>query len=413
MTPHPLLKERHAPSVADVDGAVPAICDAASRESCARFGTGFRALILTGSLARGEGSFVEDDGKCVALSDAEFLLVLHRHSALPPDAEVTELTKRIESSLSDRGIHCKISIGVCHDEFLRRLQPRVFSYELRCHGRAIAGEREILSLIPSFSAAEIPLEDGWQTLANRITEQLSLAGDLSGCPETLSPAARYQSVKFVLDMATSFLLFAGLYAPSYRERAERLLQLSRQPGNEAWPLDLREFASLVAGCTNWKLSPVSRDNAGYEFWSQALRHAEKLWAWELSQLTGGGAGTAKDSMARWMSRQAFSARMRGWLYVFRRQGRRGLGPVLRRFLPGGWRRSPRYGVYAAASQLFFRLPSLVRPNTSGGTDLFSESREISATLPLWRDGRPEHAGWRELAAEIVWNYNRFLVETRS
>jgi hypothetical protein len=32
---------------------------------------------------------------------------------------------------------------------------------------------------------------------------------------------------------------------------------------------------------------------------------------------------------------------------------------------------------------------------------------------LWRNGKPEHASWQELAAEIIWNYNRFLVETRS
>jgi hypothetical protein len=396
-----------------MDGAVHGICDTVSRESSAHFGAGFRALILTGSLARGEGSFVEEDGKYVALSDAEFLLVLHSHRALPPDAEVTELIRRIQTSLTGCGILCKVSVGVCHDDFLRRLQPRVFSHELRCHGRVIAGEQEILRLIPPFLAAEIPLEDGWQTLANRITEQLSLAGELNGCPDTLSPEAQYQSIKFVLDMATSFLLFAGLYAPSYRERAERILQLSRQPGNETWPLDLCEFAALVARCTSWKLSPGSRGDVGYAFWSEALRHAEKLWSWELAQLTGGGAGTANDPMARWMRRQALAARMRGWLYVFRRQEKEGLSPVLRRFLSGGWRHSPRYGVYAAASRLFFRLPSFVAPGNSSSPDVFSEARDISATLPLWRNGKPEHASWQELAAEIIWNYNRFLVETRS
>src|SRR5204862_702462 len=96
-------------------------------------------------------------------------------------------------------------------------------------GQAIWGDAGALALIPDFSPSEIPLEDGWRLLCERIVEQLSVADQLLEWRPTLSAEAHYQTVKLYLDMATSFLLFSGVYAATCREPSKRLAISTRKP----------------------------------------------------------------------------------------------------------------------------------------------------------------------------------------
>ena len=87
-----------------------------------------------------------------------------------------------------------------------------------------------------------------------------------------------------------------------------------------------------------------------------------------------------------------------------------MGKLLRKV----WVSSARYAVYAAATLLFFQLPGLFLSGAAGVPVSFGETAEIIETLPMRRHrNTTPPAGWRELAHEIVWNYNRYLVETRS
>lgn len=392
------------------------ICDTVAQKSVGKFGASVRALVLTGSLARNEGTFSRaGHGKWVSLGDAEFVLVLNSGIPLPPEAEVASLIRAIEDALSDCGISCSVSMGVCHDDYLRALKPHIFAYELICRGRVVCGEDRILSLIPPFAVSAIPREDAWRMLSNRIVEQLKLVDELSAVPEKLSVGAHYQLVKFVLDMATSFLLFAGHYAPSYRERNARLALLAAQSAGGPWPFDLTEFSRLVETCTDWKLAPEASADAGFALWNSATCYARQLLTWELEQLTGGaGISSTEDLMARWMRRQSIGVRLRGWLYVLRREGWRRSHLVMGKLLRKVWVSSPRYAVYAAATLLFFQLPGLFLSGAAGVPVSFDETAEIIETLPMRRHrNTTSPVGWRDLAHEIVWNYNRYLVETRS
>ena len=151
------------------------------------------------------------------------------------------------------------------------------------------------------------------------------------------------------------------------------------------------------------------------FWEEAVTYAERLWRWELVRLTG-----LRDHLPNralwegWMQLQPFRDRFRGWLCVARRRGWHRSWRAWPQWGRRGWRGSPRYWVYAAASELFFRLPWLVEPESQRPEpDLDSE--ELRRLLPVVRggslfDGRPV---WQQLASDIVWNYHEFLENTRA
>ena len=116
-------------------------------------------------------------------------------------------------------------------------------------------------------------------------EQLEFVVDLERSPAQLTARLHYATVKLYLDMATSYLTFIGGYAPTYRERAERLAKLATEPNNEA-PFSVSKFAARVTECTSWKLTgdEAGRDSR-VELWREAIRYMRRLWRWQMIQLT--------------------------------------------------------------------------------------------------------------------------------
>jgi len=113
-----------------------------------------------------------------------------------------------------------------------------------------------------------------------------------------------------------------------------------------------------------------------------------------------------------MRQQPVKERLRGWLFVLRREGWQ---RSWRKWL--SWARctlrgSPRYSVYAAASQLFFKMPTLVAEGPKTGAEE-NAIRKLLSWLPARCATPPAAPDWRQVAAEIVWNYHMFLAGTRS
>ncbi len=391
------------------------VCEETVRLMAAAHGARLNSLVLAGSLARDEATVVAAAGRWMLLGDADFLAVFHPEAGLPTTPDLQRICRHIEAALLRRAMLCRVTVDAAHPDYLRRLRPHIFGYELRC-GEVVWGDRDALSLIPPFSASDIPLEDAWRLLCNRVIEQLEVVEDLTGQSRALSTQVRYRTIKLYLDMATSLLLFAGEYEPTYRGRAERLALLAaRARPEDDYPFSLRAFSQRVAACTRWKLSPAEVDGTGgREFWEEAAHYARLLWRWELKRLLGTWADLPDRLLHQlWMRRQPFSPLIRGWLYMLRKQGWHRswrLWPSWSRLC---WQASPRYWVYAAASEVFFRLPSLLG-GANEGLEAELHWEELGAWLPM-RQAQPGNGlpRWRRLAAEIVWNYHEFLEGTRA
>ena len=385
-------------------------------------------------------------------SAAEFLLVFEQEGVLPSPAIIDGLEREIEDHLLEGGLSAHVELSPVHTRYLRTMPPEIFAYELRTCGQVVLGERQILSLIPAFSPSNIPLEDGLRMLCNRMVEFVEVVDSAVEKPANPSPEGRYRMIKLYLDMATSFLLFQGAYAPTYLERAERLKALAEDTeASRNCPFPLRGFAERVVYCTKFKLQAGDGVGAqaaeeGFDSvfsWAELVTYARGLWRWELEQLLSERCvappfraalqpKASRDELSKvsdrelirtWMRLQPLQKRLRGWAYVLRASGWHRSWRHWLHWVRLGWRASPRYWVYAAASELFFQLDDLLalaqEPRNDG-----LEMHELRLWLPLLNDGRGRGAGsrrdatcssrdtWQCLAADIAWNYQEFLKGTR-
>jgi hypothetical protein len=391
----------------------------ASRSCVESFKNRLRAIILTGSMARHEATIALEDEQSRVLGDAELLLIFHDHADLPAQEAIEALGKSIEKSLRLQQVSCPISLSAGKGAYLRGLPPHIFGYELRECGRVVWGEASILSLIPPFSTADIPLEDGWRLLSNRIVEHIEVAQAWNAQVQEMPPFLQYQTIKLCLDTAASFLLFAGAYAPTYSGRQEALdYILETAPEKERFSFLQKTFAQQVSLCTQWKLGagePGIDLNLGRRFWESVVSSACAVWKWELSILTGLAAHAdfhelCKKSMRAQNARQ----RARGWLFVLRESGWLRSWRRWPNWVGKVWQGSPRHWVYLAAFELFSRLDALLG-NKGADPGLDVNWTEVREWLPLTgnRQANSVRGDWRQLASEIAWNYHTFVEKTRA
>jgi hypothetical protein len=404
------------------------ICRQTVRLCFEHFGNSLQSVVLTGSLARDEATFVEEEERRRLLGDAEFLLIFHARSPLPSNVALSFLRQGIEGCLARLRIVGEVHLSAAHASYLSKLRPHIFAYELRNCGHVVCGDPHILMRIPDFSASDIPPEDGWRLICNRMIEQLEELEGLEQKPKMLPPRLFYRTIKLYLDMATSLVLFAGEYAPSYSERARRLRILAgNDSGDSKYPFDLRRFCERVDECTRWKLLgfglhnstfPPSESGAGFSWWEEAVAYARQLWRWELTLLTRATQqASSQELLERWMSSQAVSRRLRGWVYVLRKQGWHRSWRDWPRWARLARKASPRDWVYAEASEAFFRLPFLLKgkeQSPANDADWETMLRCLPVENHHGQDPRVLHkSSWQQVACAVVWNYQQFLEATRS
>src|SRR5215831_12427853 len=263
--------------------------------ACAAWTTA-RSVVLTGSMSRGEASWGEENNRLRLLGDAEFLVVFNDGVKLPDANQVSRVTSQVEARLCDRGIDAHVGLSPVAEKYLRALRPHIFAYELIAHGKVIAGDPDILQLTPEFSPVDIPLEDGFRLLMNRVIELLeALCDDDPG----QSHRVPYRTLKLWLDMATSFLLFKGAYEPTYRARAIRLREMASSGSDFPIPADY--FTDRVAQATSVKLGGRA-EVAGRGEFPLFVNAVRELWRWQLQRLTGMSACASDAALRRKWSR---------------------------------------------------------------------------------------------------------------
>jgi len=258
--------------------------------------------------------------------------------------------------------------------------------------------------VPAFAPEDILLEDAWRTLNNRMIELLEQSPLLARTSGTLPEGVAYRTVKLYLDMATSFLVFRRQYEPSYGHRAERLAGIV-----DGGPFSsFGAFSKRIVDCTKLKLTGTDYAHLGLEFWRDAVEQARRLWHWELDRLIGTESGLpGAERLAEWAIRQPRRRRLRGWAAVIRRCDWRHCWRYSHHWSRRTLASAPRYNVYAAASDLLFRLPELI----DAGREWEDELCGLYLLLPVTH--RPNVLDWRSLAGEIAWNYHEFLESTSS
>ncbi len=396
------------------DTAKGEICTAVIQRLTVQFERALRAIVLTGSLARGEGTLIHENGYRRLLGDADFLLLFHSGVKLPDAETIEDLCHAAERDLIQAGLLCKLGASAAHVSFLACMKPHIFAYELRICGEVVWGAADILKAIPSFSRAAIPLEDGYRLLTNRIIETLiALALEAPVAEVELG----YAGVKLYLDIATSFLLFVGRYAPTYKLRCDQLMQLAdtRMKGTEDLPIGIADLAESVAQCTQYKTGGLRRpaqtdEISAQKFTTGALRAACALWRWEVSRLTGVDQGATEALMLASMHLQPMSDRLCGWAHVVRKENWVRSWREWPRWLRMAWRATPRGWINLIAIRLAFALGGYQDPPEKPFKS--TDPNHLLRMLPRPTPG-DMRTDWRSLAKWIFLNYQLYLQDTRA
>ncbi|TAN21957.1 MAG: hypothetical protein EPN33_09895 [Acidobacteria bacterium] len=352
-----------------------------------------RALVLAGSMARRESGWLLGTGGAILLGDAELLCVLQDGDRWPQPAQRMAWHERLQARLRREGLQASVSLTPVRARYLRRLPPHLFGYELRTTGRVLWGDPHVLDETPQFQISDLPREDAWRLLANRLMELVPSAV-AAAPPQT--PQQVYPWVKLYLDMATSYLLFAGAYAPSYRARSQQMRVQFDAQGGDPLGCITSALVAQVEACTAWKLNPHAGITTLFRsgFRAHALAAARQLWLWELQQLTGSPAADASVLWRRWLHQHSLAGRLRGWASAVRHDGL----PSPRywpRWLLLAAHASPRHCVYEAAWALLWRDQRDLPPCAA-------------ARLPL-----PQPPGTAGMASAVLANYQRLVAQTRA
>ena len=390
-----------APVPEDSSAAKALIVTESARLCAAAAGHKARAIVLTGSMSRGEATLKREGASWRVLGDATFLVVFDR--SVP--VRVAELERDIEGALLAQRVGCKVVVVTATAANLRNMRPHIYAYELRERGLVVWGDQEALRLIPRFTASQIPEEDGWWLLCNRMIEQLQAAAEADSFDDD-STAVRYRIAKLYLAMAACYLLAIGQYAPSYRDRAVRLQQLAASEDDPRAPIPLRRFSTFVSRCTELKLHGETVDGPNqFPRWRDAVSDAEVLWRWALGRILSLDPKLARsDLLAAVAARQPILARTKGWVRAAYVRPAAACRYGLR------WARlacsmSPRYLVYDVASELFFSTP---RPAFTGAA-----LAAMAARLPLPLAEAGQQLSWRAVARLVAHNFHVLVSSSRS
>ncbi|MGH9471783.1 MAG: hypothetical protein ACRD2H_05990 [Terriglobales bacterium] len=361
-----------AERAAGLTAAVRRACIAAWRAVAARWGA---TLLLTGSLAAGEGAWRREAARWRLLGDIDLLIAWPDWRPLPRSGAMAEFTRAIERRLAAEGIFAVAPAHAGHARALRRLPASIWLHDLRAHAQVLAGPGEVAQLLPACPAAAIPAEDGWRLLNNRMAELLETqaAGGV---------ADDYRLVRLQLAMGAAALVGAGRYTSGARAQTAALRRWAAEPGSPPAVSELAAMAERALAAKFGGVSPCS--------WPRTQPLLYRVWRWQLERLAAAAKVEASEAgdaelLRALAAKRPLRQRLRAWAALARRT------PL------GEWQRhrpaaigasaaTPRDRVYAAAAQLLFA------PTATQAEDSMA---------------------WRRAAADTAWAYHRWVEPTRA
>jgi hypothetical protein len=304
-------------------------------------------LILTGSLARGEGVLVrERDGRARWLSDIDCLVAVPNRESLCGALfeALTHATAAVQAEATSHATGLNIRLSPILSAHLSRMRPTIFSRELAAHGKLLSGRPLAIPMVPPGPGdLRTRRADAFRLLNNRIMEQVALRESTEA--GTAAAQRGYGLAKFWTELATSLSAFLNCYRTTYRERQlalEAALADPRNPLDREIAGDLRRGLEAAMRVRRGELDPSEwPEDAGFD---QAAWLAQRVWCWESARMS---AGTVSRISSDWRAipcrlRRAatLSQCARDWARwclrpdVSRRMGLRVILPSLRSGSPG-------------------------------------------------------------------------------
>jgi hypothetical protein len=247
-------------------------------------------LILTGSVARGEGTLVPDrELGSRWLSDIEFQVVLdgnRRVNIGEVDVALATLQRTINTEPRNISRGISVSFTCILAGQIARLRPAIFSREMLEHGKLVWGrpERVPVPLWWREGENEIPQLDAFRLLSNRIIQQLDTRFRWQYIDRN-SIRSAYILSKFWIELTTSLSVFIGCYRTSYRERQQAVEDYLKKDceilGTAREMLINRLKRSMLVKAGRATPAPCSADD-----FRESAQVAALVWKFEVQKMLG-------------------------------------------------------------------------------------------------------------------------------
>lgn len=373
-----------------------------------------RSLILTGGMSRGEGSCEVSSGKSLIYSDYDLLVVPKEGEDVSESRSLfPAMSRSVTDALRGREFCSHVDFAPFTSDYLKNMNPSMFNVELAEHGKVVWGDDETLSQIEKPEATQIPLDDAFTLLFNRIAAQLVMIDPLRKSEGAEFEFAFYHNGKIFLDIASCILVLEHNYRPTYAERLSALLESS-----DGLVSRLEGLLGEAAFWTEYKLDP-SKDRVREKYspengtadssvvalkiWNLLVPRMEETLGLCLKEAFEVEDSPLHSALVTFLRRKSVLRRLREYRTFLHRAA-----PAIKkgaiRTLPFFMRGAPLDMTYAAAAMLFFSVDRLekdsvvlrngertgqaalflpvVVPFSGKAEDWWEELRE--ATTEVWR-----------------------------
>jgi hypothetical protein len=253
----------------------------------------FRALVLIGGYARGEGGFRHADGKPEPYNDYDYFVVVRgmNHTAI----QILKATLLELGHLLTTRVGVEVDLAVLKEESLPGEEYSLMHAEMLWGHKVVAGEMAILDAMPPMPFAGLGLAEFTRLMLNRGSLLLMNRDALArgNCSE---PQQREQFMKYLfkaeLACGDARLAAVGQYHPSYSAKWQRLQNLQWY-GHEGFMLQ-------------YEMALDAKFHPAYEQYdtanlAQCLQQVTDLWLETLACLESVRLGSDAGSWAAYAS----------------------------------------------------------------------------------------------------------------
>ncbi len=216
-----------------------------------------KAVLLGGSLARGEGTVWRGRGGPRVLSDIDLVFVTANEGARDRGRAIAPYVARgLTRRLPDRAEDGAVDLGVYAPGDLVHMGPRPGTLELVRSGRVLAGPHDATAGLPALEEKDVPREEAIVLLENRGIELLlAWPGDAGPGETTRHLNALYAGLKAWLDGAFAFVVAHGRCPANVEARQAALEALTVEGRSEVLRAVLPDSLPGVAFWSGMKLAP--------------------------------------------------------------------------------------------------------------------------------------------------------------
>ena len=228
----------------------------------------FRALVMIGGYARGEGGIAWQQGQPAPYNDYDYFVVvqgLKRSKLSQLQSRLAALAEQLEDQVG-----VEVDLAILRRESLPTIPPSLMFAEMLWGHRVVAGAPGVLRDMPDMPISDLPLGEYTRLMLNRgallLLNQQAIIQQPSQREQDRDRFIKYL-FKATLACGDARLAAAGTYHPLYRVKWQRLQQLPDVP-NEL----LQQYEQALTA----KFYPDSKQFANIDLipWQQ---HTINLW----------------------------------------------------------------------------------------------------------------------------------------